>query len=103
MYNPSVRPSRSASKAVGGREHGDQIVLYRGGDKVRHERVLPTVPLGTQEFLVRMLEGEDAGCSPDPGIAHPSSPDGCSKCTLEQDHVTRFGSHSTSGFSLKTT
>lgn len=26
MYNPSVRPSRSASKAVGGREHGDQIV-----------------------------------------------------------------------------
>lgn len=34
---------------------------------MRHERVLFTVPLGTQELLVR-LEGEDAGCSPDPGI-----------------------------------
>lgn len=35
---------------------------------MKHERVLPTALLGTQEFLVR-LEGEDAGCSPDPGIA----------------------------------
>lgn len=44
MYNPSVWPSRSGSKAMGGGEDGYQIVLYRGGDKWGMRECFPLCP-----------------------------------------------------------
>lgn len=59
MYNPSVRPSRSATKAMGGREEGYQILLYTGGDKWSMRECFPLPPWEPKSswwgWKVRML------------------------------------------------